>query len=105
MVYNAADLPVYPSSYEGFGMPVLEAMACGTPVIALDETAFPEFAGGIAHLLGDADVTTLEHGIADVLGDRAWRERTSEEGPKRAPSYDWRLVTKRYLDLMIPLVA
>jgi glycosyltransferase involved in cell wall biosynthesis len=54
LVYNAASLFVYPSSYEGFGMPVLEAMACGTPVIALNNTAFPEFAGGVAHLLEDA---------------------------------------------------
>ncbi len=104
-VYNAADLFVYPSSYEGFGMPVLEAMACGTPVIALDNTAFPEFAGGVAHLLPDAGVDTLAEGIHAVLSDAAWRERMAEEGPKRAASYDWRLVTKRYLDLMIPLAS
>jgi glycosyltransferase involved in cell wall biosynthesis len=104
VVYNAADLLIYPSSYEGFGMPVLEAMACGTPVIALDNTAFPEFAGGVAHLLKDADVATLREGIAAVLGDPAWREWMSREGPKRAASYDWRLITQRYLELMIPLV-
>src|SRR6266481_1483324 len=104
-VYNAADLFVYPSSYEGFGMPVLEAMACGTPVIALDNTAFPEFAGGVAHLLPDAGVNTLAEGISAVLSDAAWRERMAREGPKRAASYDWRLVTKRYLDLMIPLAS
>ena len=104
-VYNAADLFVYPSSYEGFGMPVLEAMACGTPVIALNNTAFPEFAGGIAHLLPDASVNTLAEGISAVLSDAAWRKRMAEEGPKRAATYDWRLVTKRYLDLMIPLAS
>lgn len=104
VIYNAADLFVYPSSYEGFGMPVLEAMACGTPVIALNNTAFPEFAGGVAHLLPDARVTTLTEGITAVLRDAAWRERMSLEGPKRAAVYDWRLVTKRYLELMVPLV-
>jgi glycosyltransferase involved in cell wall biosynthesis len=104
-VYNAADLFVYPSSYEGFGMPVLEAMACGTPVIALNNTAFPEFAGGVAHLLPDASVNTLAEGISAVLSDAAWRERMAKEGPKRAASYDWPLVTKRYLDLMIPLAS
>ena len=103
LVYNAADLFVYPSSYEGFGMPVLEAMACGTPVIALNNTAFPEFAGGVAHLLPDARVETLAQGIKAVLGDLAWRERMADEGPRRAASYDWRLVTQRYLELMIPL--
>jgi glycosyltransferase involved in cell wall biosynthesis len=103
LVYNAADLMVYPSSYEGFGMPVLEAMACGTPVIALNNTAFPEFAGGVAHLLENAEIPTLKHGILAVLSDAAWRERMSREGPGRANGYDWRHVTRRYLDLMIPL--
>ena len=70
-VYNAAALFIYPSSYEGFGMPVLEAMACGAPVITLDNTAFPEFAGGVAHLLPDARVETLVTGMLHVLGDEA----------------------------------
>ncbi len=105
LVYNAADLFIYPSSYEGFGMPVLEAMACGTPLITLNNTAFPEFAGGVAHLLPDAAVPTLKEGILAVLSDAAWRERMSREGPKRAAAYDWRVVTRRYLDLMLPLVG
>ncbi|MGH9946528.1 MAG: glycosyltransferase family 4 protein [Pyrinomonadaceae bacterium] len=104
LVYNAANLFIYPSSYEGFGMPVLEAMACGTPLIALDNTAFPEFAGGIAHLLKDAEVKTLKEGMAAVLRDAAWQKQMAEDGPKRAAAYDWRILTRRYLDLMIPLV-
>jgi len=105
LVYNAASLFVYPSSYEGFGMPVLEAMACGTPLIALDNTAFPEFAGGVAHLLKDAQVPTLKEGIMAVLSDEAWQKQMSEDGPKRAANYDWRIVTKKYLDLMTPLAV
>ena len=104
LVYNAAELFIYPSSYEGFGMPVLEAMACGTPLITLNNTAFPEFAGGIAHLLPDASVATLKEGIQAVLSDAAWREKMSREGPERAAAYDWHLVTRRYLDLMLPLI-
>ena len=103
LVYNAAELFIYPSSYEGFGMPVLEAMACGTPVIALNNTAFPEFAGGVAHLLEDARVPTLKAGINAVLSDAAWRERMSKSGPRQAAAYDWRLVTRSYLDLMLTL--
>ena len=102
-VYNAAALFIYPSSYEGFGMPVLEAMACGAPVIALDNTAFPEFAGGVAHLLSDARVETLIEGMRHVLADERLRQRMALEGPRRAAQYDWRLVTQRYLDFMIPL--
>lgn len=102
-VYNAASLFIYPSSYEGFGMPVLEAMACGTPVITLDNTAFPEFAGGVAHLLPDARVDTLVAGMLHVLGDDALRRRMAIDGPRRAAGYDWRVITRRYLDLMIPI--
>jgi glycosyltransferase involved in cell wall biosynthesis len=102
-VYNAAALFVYPSSYEGFGMPVLEAMACGAPVIALDNTAFPEFAGGVAHLLPDAKIETLVEGMQLVLNDESLRTRMAQEGPRRAAAYDWRLLTRRYLDLMIPI--
>jgi glycosyltransferase involved in cell wall biosynthesis len=102
-VYNAAALFIYPSSYEGFGMPVLEAMACGAPVIALDNTAFPEFAGGVAHLLPDAQVETLVSGMLHVIGNDPLRTRMAQDGPLRAAAYDWRIVTRRYLDLMIPI--
>jgi glycosyltransferase involved in cell wall biosynthesis len=105
LIYGAADLFVYPSSYEGFGMPVLEAMACGAPVIAINNTAFPEFAGGVAHLLPNAEVCTIRDGINAVLSDSAWRTKMSVDGPRRAAAYDWRLVTRRYLDLMLPLVS
>jgi glycosyltransferase involved in cell wall biosynthesis len=103
VAYNASELLVYPSSYEGFGMPVLEAMACGTPVIALNNTAFPEFAGGIAHLLENAEVTTLKEGIVTVLSDPQRRAQMSMEGPKRAAAYDWRRVTQRYIALLCRL--
>jgi glycosyltransferase involved in cell wall biosynthesis len=102
-VYNAADLFIYPSSYEGFGMPVLESMACGTPTIALNNTAFPEFAGGVAHLLPDAKVDTLLEGMHAVLRDPAWRARMAADGPRRAEAYDWMHITRQYLDIMIPL--
>ena len=105
LVYNAADLFIYPSSYEGFGIPVLEAMACGTPVVALNTTSLPEIAGGVAHLLDNADVATLKQGIGAVLGDPVMRERMSKEGPKRADAYDWHLVTIRYLELMISYIT
>lgn len=105
LAYNASDMLVYPSDYEGFGMPVLEAMACGTPVIALDNTAFPEFAGGIARLLPDARIDTLAGAIEDLLEDTGRRERMAQEGPRRAAEYDWRPVTRRYIALMVSLVA
>jgi glycosyltransferase involved in cell wall biosynthesis len=105
LAYNATDLLAYPTSYEGFGMPVLEAMACGTPVLALEKTVPAEFAHGLAVLLPDARTDTLAKGIETALRDAQGRERMALEGPKRASAYDWRLVTQRYLDLMIPLAV
>ncbi len=103
LAYNACGLMIYPSSYEGFGMPVLEAMACGTAVITLDNTAFPEFAAGIAHLLPDARVETLMEGMLSVLGDADLRQRMRQCGPARAAGYDWQIIARRYLDLLVPL--
>lgn len=103
LTYNASDLLVYPSSYEGFGMPVLEAMACGVPAIALNNTAFPEFAGGVAELLPDAEVDTLKAALTRVLFNSTERERMALAGPRRAAQYDWRLIAQRYLDLLVGL--
>jgi glycosyltransferase involved in cell wall biosynthesis len=103
LAYNACDVMIYPSSYEGFGMPVLEAMACGAPVIALNNTAFPEFAGGIATLLPDANVNTLVTGILELLFDYERRQWMRQAGPERAAAYDWHLITRRYIELLVQL--
>jgi glycosyltransferase involved in cell wall biosynthesis len=104
LIYNAADVLVYPSSYEGFGMPVLEAMACGTPVIALNNSAMPELSGGVALLLDRGDPETLAAGITGLLENASAVENMRSAGPLRAAAFDWRIVTRRYLDLMIKLV-
>jgi glycosyltransferase involved in cell wall biosynthesis len=103
VVYNATDLFIYPSSYEGFGMPVLEAMACGAPLITLNNTAVPEFAKGVAHLLPNAEIETLKEGMYAVLSNPAWRARMAKAGPERAAAYDWRLITRRYMDMLTRL--
>jgi glycosyltransferase involved in cell wall biosynthesis len=105
LAYNASEMLIYPSSYEGFGMPVLEAMACGTPTIALNNTAFPEFSAGIAELLEDAQPETLQEAIAKLLDDPTRRREIQSLGPERAAGYDWSRVTESYIALMRELIG
>lgn len=98
--YNAAELFIYPSEYEGFGIPVLEAMACGTPAITLNNSAFPEFAGGVAHFARDGSTEGLAEAMETVLFSPEIRERGRREGPRRAEIYRWRDIARRTMDLL-----
>lgn len=102
--FNAAEMSVYPSLYEGFGMPVLEAMACGAPTITMNNTAFPEFAGGAAILLDNADVSTLKSAMVELHNDPGKRHAMSAAGIERARAYDWDKITKKYVELMSRLI-
>ena len=99
--YRASDVMAYPSIDEGFGLPVLEAMACGTPVLALDRAAFPEFAAEAALLLPDAEVSTLRHGLETLLLDPSRRAAMRREGKERAVQYAWPGIAQQYLDAML----
>ena len=105
LAYNASSVLVYPSSYEGFGMPVLEAMACGTPVIALRNTSFLEFAEGVAYLADKGDADTLFQAMDEVLHDPRMRDRITDVGVRRAQAYDWHIIAKRTMRLIQELVA
>lgn len=89
-LYSYADLFVFPSLYEGFGMPVLEAMACGAPVITSSTSALPEVAGDAAVLVDPEDVEALSRAIVSVLEDREKRERMRVLGFARARAFTWR---------------
>lgn len=102
--YNACSLLVYPSSYEGFGMPVLEAMACGAPALALRNSSFLEFAEGAAVLAERGDVETLFQAMDQVLHDAPLRERLSRVGVERAQAYDWRIIAERTMRLIWEVV-
>ena len=89
LLYSYADLFVFPSLYEGFGMPVLEAMACGAPVITSSTSALPEVAGEAAVLVNPGDADALSRAMAEVLEDRDRRERLRTLGLARAKSFTW----------------
>jgi glycosyltransferase involved in cell wall biosynthesis len=97
-LYNAADLFVYPSLFEGFGLPPLEALACGTPVIATNTSALPEVVGEAGVLVDPQDVEGLAGAMARVLGDGVLRARLRVQGPPRAARFSWDATARTILD-------
>lgn len=87
--YNSAEVFIYPSVFEGFGLPVLEAMACGTPVIVSDTSSLPEVAGAAGMRLPPRDVDTWTHGLRRALVDSDWRETARQQGFREAARYTW----------------
>ncbi len=88
-LYRGARAFVYPSRYEGFGIPPLEAMACGAPVIATRTGAIPEYADGAALLIDPGDRNGLHAALLRLLGDRALRDELRRRGSERARAYSW----------------
>ncbi len=89
LFYSAADVFVQPSVYEGFGLPVLEAMACGTPVVTTEVTSLPEVVGDAALLVGPRDPGALAEMISRMLRDESLAAALSERGLKRAALFSW----------------
>jgi glycosyltransferase involved in cell wall biosynthesis len=95
-LYRGARCVAYVSLYEGFGLPVLEAMACGTPVVAARNDALEEVAGGAAVLVDPLDPDAIAAGIAEAL-DRGAELR--ERGLERAGAFDWRAVARETVEV------
>jgi glycosyltransferase involved in cell wall biosynthesis len=95
--YRAADAFVYPSFNETFGLPILEAMACGCPVVTSDKSAMPETAGGAAALCDPADPASIAHAIVEAAGPG--RDRTRDAGIARAAEFTWAATGASTLDV------
>jgi glycosyltransferase involved in cell wall biosynthesis len=87
--YAAADLFVFPSLYEGFGLPVIEAMACGTPVLASATSSLPEVAGGAAVLFDPLRIDAIADAIVQLSGDTAQKAELARMGMARALAFTW----------------
>lgn len=105
-IYNAADLLLAPSLYEGFGLTILEAMACGTPVITSNVSSLPEVAGEAAILVEPMDVKSMVAAICQLSQNKGDRQTLIEEGLQRVQQFTWentaRQVAKVYESLVKP---
>jgi glycosyltransferase involved in cell wall biosynthesis len=95
--YRATDVFVYPSFNETFGLPILEAMACGCPVVTSDTSSMPETAGGAAVLCDPADPASIAKAVIEVLGQDTTRLR--EAGLRRAAEFTWAAAAAQTLDV------
>ena len=98
ILFSAANSFVYPSVYEGFGLPVLEALASGVPVVCSDATSLPEVAGGCALMCDHADVDALAQLLTKSLEDEAWRRSAMTKGLQQAATFSWQKTVHKTLD-------
>jgi glycosyltransferase involved in cell wall biosynthesis len=103
-LYNGAEVFVYPSRYEGFGIPAVEAMACGCPVIASDSSSLPEVVGDAGILVEPNNVGALSEAILKVLHDGELRRVLKEKGVQRAAQFTWARMAKATRDLYVSLI-
>jgi glycosyltransferase involved in cell wall biosynthesis len=96
-LYGACDLFVFPSFYEGFGLPILEAMACGRAVACSNTTAMPEVADAAAILFDPHSVDEMTRAMKDLLVDSHLRSRMERLGLKRSAAFSWENAAQRTL--------
>jgi len=87
--YNCAEAFLYPSVFEGFGLPVLEAMACGKPVVTTNVSSLPEVAGGAAKCLPPSDIERWTGALRDLQQNGEWREATRRKSLEQAKHFSW----------------
>lgn len=98
-IYNLSSAVVYPSLYEGFGLPILEAMACGKPLLTSNRGAMAEVAGDAALLVDPENVEEMAEGLHRLLCDEPLRERLARAGRERAQEFTWERAARATLDV------
>ena len=104
-LYRGASAFVYPSLFEGFGLPVLEAMACGAPVVTSNVSSLPEVAGDAALTVPPDDVSALAGAMCAALTDATVARRLRAEGPARAARFTWRETARGTAEVYLEALA
>ncbi len=99
-LYRSADVFCYPSLYEGFGIPVLEAMQCGTAVLTSGRSSMPEVAGDAARYVEPEDSGDIARALSELLADPALRQQLAERGLERARQFTWQKTARTVLDVL-----
>jgi len=99
LLYGAADVFIMPSLLEGFGFPLAEAMACGTPVVSSNRSSLPEVGGEVPLYFDPEQESELREAILRILENKSIRSRMKKEGPAQARTFTW----KAHVDALIPL--
>lgn len=104
-LYSGAECVVFPSLYEGFGFPVLEGMACGTPVVTSTVSSLPEVAGNAAIMVDPYDVEAIAYAVQRTLDDSQLRERMISAGFEQAAKFTWENSAKQLIDIYTSVLA
>lgn len=98
-VYKLSELFLFPSLREGFGIPIIEAMACGVPVITSNSSSMPEVAGDAAHLINPTNVDELMHGMLEITANTAYRNQLISKGLERSKQFTWSAMASKVLKI------
>ena len=99
--YNCASVFVYPSFFEGFGFPPLEAMACGTPTVVSANSSLPEVVGGTSMLVNSSNINEITVAIASILKNKSIRDSIVYEGLNRSKIFNWNKTAEETLDYLL----
>ncbi|MBN2241514.1 MAG: glycosyltransferase family 4 protein [Acidobacteria bacterium] len=104
-LYSAAEMFLFPSLWEGFGIPIIESMACGTPVVTSDNSCMPEIAGGAALHVNPYSVDDIVEAMRKIHSDTALRQRLTHAGIRRAAGFSWEKAAEQSLEVYKAAVA
>lgn len=98
-IYNLCELFLYPSMRESFGIPILEAMRCGSPIITSNTSSMPEISGGLAHIVDPTKPEEITAGIIKIMSDSDYKATLIKDGFEQAKKFSWEIMAREVLEL------